>query len=230
MQKLVEGIHAFQRDEFGKRRALYEKLAGGQAPETLFITCSDSRISPNLITQTEPGELFVLRNAGNIVPPHGPTPSGEAATIEYAVAALGVNDIVVCGHSSCGAMAGLLDPDSLADLPAVRSFLGHADAVARIVRDKYPNAEGRARQMIAVSENVLVQLEHLRTLPVVASAISRGALKLHGWVYKFETGEIFAYDADKGQFESVGAGGPPSWAGHGAHAGQPLAVGGGEGA
>jgi len=204
MQKLVEGIHAFQREQFGERRELFERLAGGQAPEALFITCSDSRISPNLITQTEPGELFVLRNAGNIVPPHGPSPGGEAATIEYAVSALGIRDIVVCGHSGCGAMAGLLDPRSLDGLPAVKRWLENAEATARIVKEKYPHAEGKARQMIAVSENVLVQLEHLRTLPSVAAAVARGAVKLHGWVYKFETGQIFAFDAEREQFEAIG--------------------------
>jgi len=222
MQKLVEGIHAFQREHFGEKRELFERLAGGQAPEALFITCSDSRINPNLITQTEPGELFVLRNAGNIVPPHGPSPGGEAATIEYAVSALGIRDIIVCGHSGCGAMAGLLDPSSLDALPAVKGWLGNAQATARIVQEKYPHAEGKARQMIAVSENVLVQLEHLRTLPSVAAAIARGLLKLHGWVYKFETGQIFAFDAAKGQFEAIGEDGSEGVALHGSPTLRPM--------
>ena len=123
MQKLVAGIHHFQKAVFGSEPEFYARLAEGQTPETLFITCSDSRINPNLITQTRPGELFILRNAGNIVPPYGAANGGEGATIEYAVAALGVKDIIICGHSHCGAMKGLLEPDGLSELPAVRSWL-----------------------------------------------------------------------------------------------------------
>src|SRR3989338_7292856 len=126
MEKLIRGIHTFQHDYFTSQQELFERLAKGQAPETLFITCSDSRINPNLLTQTQPGELFIIRNAGNIVPAHGSGVSGEGATIEYAVAALGVKDIIICGHSHCGAMAGLLAPESLADLPQMRNWLQHA--------------------------------------------------------------------------------------------------------
>ena len=110
MQKLVNGVHHFQQNIFSSQRELFERLANGQNPETLFITCSDSRIDPNLLTQTDPGELFILRNAGNIVPAYGAANGGEAATIEYAVAVLGVKDIIICGHSQCGAMKGLLQP------------------------------------------------------------------------------------------------------------------------
>ena len=118
MQKLVQGIHHFQRNIFSSQRELFERLAVGQNPDALFITCSDSRINPNLITQTEPGELFIVRNAGNIVPPYGASEGGEAAAIEFAVVGLGVKDIIICGHSQCGAMKGLLDPKSLDGLPA----------------------------------------------------------------------------------------------------------------
>ena len=104
MQKLLEGLHHFQQNIFSSQRELFERLAKGQSPETLFITCSDSRINPNLLTQTQPGELFILRNAGNIIPPYGAANGGEGATIEYAVAVLGVKDIIVCGHAHCGAM------------------------------------------------------------------------------------------------------------------------------
>jgi carbonic anhydrase len=108
MQKLVDGVHQFQENVFGAKQALFERLADGQQPLALFITCSDSRIDPCLLTQTQPGELFILRNAGNIVPPYGQGSGGEAATIEYAVCALKLKDIIVCGHSHCGAMNGLL--------------------------------------------------------------------------------------------------------------------------
>src|SRR5947209_1011259 len=113
MQKLVEGVHHFQANIFSPQRELFERLADGQSPVALFITCSDSRINPNLLTQTEPGELFILRNAGNLVPPYGAGPGGEAATVEFATAALGIRDIIVCGHSHCGAMRALLAPAKL---------------------------------------------------------------------------------------------------------------------
>lgn len=116
MQKLIEGIHQFQRESFLPLQGLFEQLARGQQPETLFITCSDSRIDPNLLTQSKPGDLFILRNAGNIIPPHGAGNGGEAATIEFAAGALAVRDIIVCGHSHCGAMKGLLQPEQVASL------------------------------------------------------------------------------------------------------------------
>jgi carbonic anhydrase len=203
MQRLLQGIHHFQANDFRRLQGLFEQLSHGQSPETLFITCSDSRIVPNLITQTQPGELFIVRNAGNIVPPHGAANGGEGATIEYAVAALGVRDIVVCGHSHCGAMTGLLAPEQLADLPTMAAWLGHAETTRRIMRENYTHLEGDALLNAAVQENVLVQLEHLRTLPAVAARLKRGDLHLHGWVYKLETGEVFAYDPAAGQFLPV---------------------------
>lgn len=200
MQRLIQGLHHFQNAVFGSQRELFERLANGQAPETLFITCSDSRIDPNLLTQTVPGELFIMRNAGNLVPPYGASQGGEAATIEFAVAGLGVKEIVVCGHSHCGAMKGLLDPPPAKDFPALTQWLGHAESTRRVVRDKYADREGASLINITIQENVLAQLENLRTHPVVASGLAQGKLKLHGWVYKIETGEVFGYDPESGQF------------------------------
>lgn len=201
MQKLVEGIHAFQRDQFSKDQKLFETLANGQSPLALFVTCSDSRIDPNRLTQTRPGELFILRTVGNIVPPYGAVFGGEAATIEYAVSALPVKDVIICGHSHCGAMAGLLNPEAVNKMPAVRAYLDHAESTRRIVEENYRELTDPVRRLtLTVEENVLVQLENLRTHPSVAAAIGRGELKLHGWVYKFETGEVFAYNPDKNQF------------------------------
>ena len=201
MQKLVEGIHAFQRDLFSKDQKLFETLAKGQSPLALFVTCSDSRIDPNRLTQTKPGELFILRTAGNIIPPYGAVFGGEAATIEYAVAALSVKDVIVCGHSHCGAMAGLLNPEAVSKMPAVRAYLEHAESTRRIVEENYRDLTDPVRRLtLTVEENVLVQLENLRTHPSVAAAIGRGELKLHGWVYKFETGEVFSYNPEKNQF------------------------------
>jgi carbonic anhydrase len=200
MQKLIQGIHRFQESDFIPLQGLFEKLAKGQNPETLFITCSDSRIDPNLLTRSKPGDLFILRNAGNIVPPHGAANGGEAATIEFAVAALGVKDIIICGHSHCGAIQGLLQPERVASLPAVSSWLSHAEKARRIVRDNYGHLDGDRLVTATIEENVLVQLENLRTLPAVASRLVRSDLHLHGWVYKIETGEVFAYDLASGQF------------------------------
>ena len=201
MQKLVKGIHQFQTDIFSSKQRLFENLAEGQHPLALFITCSDSRIDPNLLTQTEPGELFILRNAGNIVPPYGAVEGGEAATIEYAVSVLGVKDIIICGHSHCGAMSGLLDQSQLGKLPAVRSWLCHAESTHRIVEENYEHiTDASARLTLTVEENVLVQLEHLRTHPTVAAALGRNELELHGWVYKFETGQVFGYQPKEHQF------------------------------
>ena len=202
MQKLVQGIHQFQAGIFSEKQELFERLAKGQKPLALFITCSDSRINPNLLTQTEPGELFILRNAGNIVPPYGAIRGGDAATIEYAVAVLGVKDIIVCGHSHCGAMAGLLNPGSLGKLPAVKEWLSYAESTQRIIEENYEHiTEPEARLTATVEENVLVQLEHLRTHPTVSAALGRQAINLHGWVYKFETGQVFGYSPENGQFE-----------------------------
>lgn len=206
MPQLLQGIRLFQHRVFPACRSHFERLAEGQQPSTLFITCSDSRIVPELLTQTGPGELFVLRNAGNLVPPHGePHPSGEAATIEYAVNVLGVSEIVVCGHSHCGAISGLLNPQSTAQLPAVRQWLSHAQqTLNEIGTADTPDANGD-RLTRAVEHNIQVQLDHLRTYPYVAAMESRRKLELRGWLYRFETGDVFELDAATGRFESVAA-------------------------
>lgn len=204
MQKLVEGIHHFQKNVVHDYQALFTRLADGQKPLALFITCSDSRIDPCLLTQTDPGELFILRTAGNIVPPYGAVEGGEAATIEYAIAALHVQDVIVCGHSHCGAMSALLHPEQVKEMPAVRSLLRHAEATRRIICENYEHIqEPKARLMATIEENVLVQLENLKTHPCVAAALSRRSLRLHGWVYKIETGGVFAYSPEQQQFLSM---------------------------
>ena len=200
MQTLVEGIHHFQQNVFPSKLRLFKRLAKGQQPLALFITCSDSRINPNLITQTEPGELFILRNAGNIVPPHG-TAGGEAATIEFAIVGLGIKDIIVCGHSLCGAMKALFSPEEIRQtMPTVSAWLGHAEATRRIVAAKYGRQQQSELVNLAIQENVLVQVENLRTHPVVAAGLARRELTLHAWIYTIETGQIRAYDFSSGQF------------------------------
>lgn len=202
MQKLIDGLHHFQQNIFTGQRELFERLAGGQTPDALFITCSDSRINPNLITQTEPGDLFILRNAGNIIPPYGASQGGEAATVEFAVAGLGVKDIIVCGHSHCGAMKGVLDASLVSETPAVKSWLQHAEVTRRVMRENYSQLKGDQLMSACVQENVLAQVENLKTHPSVAARIASGRVNLHAWVYKFETGQMFAYDPTIGQFQA----------------------------
>jgi carbonic anhydrase len=203
MQQLLDGIHRFQRHSFLPLQKLFERLAEGQHPQTLFITCSDSRIDPILLTNSNPGNLFILRNAGNIIPPHGTGVGGEAATIEFAVSVLGVQDIIVCGHSHCGAIQGLLNPDLIQSLPDVSAWLLRAEMTRRIIKDNYSQLQDEALLNATIEENVLVQIENLRTLPSVGSRLVRGDLHLHGWVYVIETGEIFAYDVEVGQFAKL---------------------------
>ncbi|MFM9962141.1 MAG: carbonic anhydrase [Planctomycetaceae bacterium] len=203
MDHLLSGVHQFQSQVFQRERDFFDNLVAGQSPSALFVTCSDSRVDPNLITQSGPGELFVLRNAGNIVPPYGASNGGESATIEYAVAALGVRDIVICGHSHCGAINALLHPEKAKGLPLVTNWLNHAETTRRIVTENYRDVTGDNLLEIAVQEHVLVQIENIQTHPSVAVKLQRGELTLHAWVYHLETGEILAYSGDDRCFERL---------------------------
>lgn len=200
MQKLVDGIHYFQNHVVALDREHFARMARGQTPLACFITCADSRINPNLITNTEPGEIFIVRNAGNLIPPHGTSNNGEAAAVEFAIVALGIKDIIVCGHTHCGAMKGLLSPQSLEGMPNVQHWLKHAEATHRIITENYQHLSGDALVTAVAEENVLVQIEHLHTLPIIAARLGRGEIRLHAWMYKIETGEVFAYDIAQRQF------------------------------
>ncbi|MFH9402019.1 carbonic anhydrase [Streptomyces sp. NPDC017638] len=183
MQDLADGVARFQRDVFPAKAELFAYLATHHTPQTLFIGCSDARVVPELITGTEPGDLFVIRTAGNLVPAYTPEADGITASIEYAVAALGVKDIVVCGHSACGAMTALAEGHDLGGAPAVATWLRHADAsVARTAADGDVPA--------LVRQNVLAQLANLATHPSVAKALAQGKVTLHGWVFDIPTGRI----------------------------------------
>lgn len=206
MPDIAAGVVRFQKEVFPEKKDLFQALALGQRPSTLFITCSDSRINPNMMTQTDPGELFICRNAGNIVPPHTNHTGGMTASIEYAVAVLKVRHIVVCGHSCCGAMtAAMHHPKGLEELPHVRDWLGYAKAAVQIVREKTKdsNLDDDARIDMLTRENVLLQLQHLRTHPYVATGLATGEVSLHGWVYDIKTGAVDAYDEDKKSFLPV---------------------------
>ena len=198
MRKLLKGVHQFQTDYFSTHREMFEQLSLGQHPRILFITCSDSRIDPNLLTQTQPGELFILRNVGNIIPPYGATTGSEGAAIEYAIESLGIKHIIICGHSHCGAMKGLLQLGNLTEqMPLVYDWLKYAESTRRVIKENYKDCEGEALLNAAIEENVLTQIENLRTYPVVHSKLYRGELNLHAWVYKIETGGVFVYSAER---------------------------------
>ncbi|GAA5785742.1 carbonic anhydrase [Chitiniphilus shinanonensis] len=203
MKKLFEGAHRFRTQTHPYRRQLFRTLAKGQRPEVLFITCSDSRIDPNLLTHTEPGDLFVLRNAGNIVPPHGSGGGGEQATIDYAVEVLGVEHIVVCGHTDCGAMKALFDPASLEGLPTVGRWLSYAEATRSVVRCTCQQLPAGEQLDEAIRQNVRVQLNHLRTIPSVNARLAQRRLQLHGWVYDIAQGDVLVLDEASGLFSSL---------------------------
>ncbi|WP_317931110.1 carbonic anhydrase [Halioxenophilus sp. WMMB6] len=199
MLHVINGVAKFQSEVFPRKQNTFKKLANGQNPEVLFITCADSRIDPNLLTQTEPGELFICRNAGNVVPPHSHQTGGTTASIEYAVAALGVTDIVVCGHTDCGAMKGAMQPEALTNMPHVKEWLGHCRAATAVVKERHGEI-GHEHLAEVTQENVLLQLQHLRTHPTVAAKLATGQLNLHAWVYHIESGEILCYDELQGGF------------------------------
>lgn len=167
-----------------------EAMAQGQAPDRLFITCSDSRLVPSQITQTGVGDLFVIRNAGNIVPPYATSPEGVTATIEYAVAVLNVPTIVVCGHTGCGAMKAALDPSGLETIPNVRSWIQFIEPARLAVDELHPHAGPGIRWIELVKQNVLQQITNLKTHPWVAARTATGRLRLEGWVYELETSEV----------------------------------------
>ncbi|MFD7026973.1 carbonic anhydrase [Streptomyces sp. NPDC059917] len=190
MHELAAGVAHFQRDVFPAKAGLFARLATTHRPHTLFIGCSDARVVPELITQQEPGELFVIRTAGNLVPAYAPGDEGVGASIEYAVAALGVSSVVVCGHSACGAMTALAEGHDLTDLPAVARWLRHADgSLARSARHAGTDAAAD-RVGALIRDNVGAQLANLATHPSVARGLAAGTLALHGWVYDIPTGTV----------------------------------------
>lgn len=205
MRRLFERYQNFRGTIFPEHRELFETLAESQSPEVLFITCSDSRVVPDMIMQSGPGELFVCRNAGNIVPPHGEMAGGVSATIEYAVAVLNVKAIVICGHSDCGAMKALLHPETVAELPTVGAWLRQSESARRVVSEHYADASEAEILEALIEENVVAQLEHLETHPYVASRLRRGDLELYGWTYRIHTGEILTLDARQGRFVPLDA-------------------------
>lgn len=202
MQHIVSGIVNFKETIFPQHRKLFAQLSSSQSPEVLVITCSDSRIDPNMVTQTRPGDLFIIRNAGNIVPPPSHTPGGVTASIEYAVAVLGVGHIVVCGHTDCGAMGATLSTGALDDLPHVRAWLDHSRAAIEIVKRRR-GCVGPEHLRELTEQNVLLQMQHLRTHAVVAARIATAQIQLHGWLYEIESGDVYCHDESTGEFRPL---------------------------
>jgi carbonic anhydrase len=196
MKRVLEGLTLFQRLAYPRHKELFERLARNQKPQAVFIACSDSRVVPNLLVQAEPGDLFILRNAGNIVPPHGAGAGGMIASLEYALFVLGIRDVILCGHSNCGAMKGILHPEALDDLPSVREWVKHAEPHAGV--------EGEALLDLAVEYNVICQVRNILTYPRIRPLVERSELELYGWVYDIATGRVKGLDASGRRFVPVG--------------------------
>ncbi len=192
LQNLKTGILEFQRAVYPAMRQTYQRAASEpQQPKSLIVTCADSRVDMEAITQSGPGDLFTTRNIGNMIPAYGEMLGGVSAVVEYAVSALKVRHIVVCGHSDCGAMKALMNPGLVAEMPTVQSWLKNAAAALSVTRS-LADLDGAPQQFIQrlTEQNVLLQLQHLRTHPSVAGAIAKGELTISGWVYNIGTGEI----------------------------------------
>jgi carbonic anhydrase len=202
---LKAGIRRFRTQIYPVQAETYMKAASEpQQPATLIVACADSRMDPGVITQTGPGELFVMRNIGNLVPAYGEMLGGVSAVVEYAVAALKVKHVVVCGHTDCGAMKALLAPETMASMPTVRKWMRNAQA-ALSVADSFsePNEEPTARLKRLTEENVLLQIQHLRTHPSIAGAMARGNLSISGWIYDIATGNVRISENGERVFQSV---------------------------
>lgn len=204
MDHLIDGVLRFQREVQPNNEALFHQLALGQSPIAMFIGCADSRVVPEVLTDQDPGSLFVVRNAGNIVPPATTVPGGVTASIEYAVSVLGVPDIVICGHSSCGAMTAILrGQEQLEGLPAVARWLHYADSARDTIFHRYNDLSEEEKLNALIRENVITQLDHLVSHAPVARALARKQLRLHGWVYDIGSGQVHTYDASNQQFVPI---------------------------
>jgi carbonic anhydrase len=205
-QKLLRGVKSFRSEIFPERREAYARvMREGQSPHTLFITCADSRIEPAVITQTEPGEIFVSRNIGNMVPAYGEMMGGISAVIEYAVAALEVKQVVICGHTDCGAIKGLLNPAQVAHLPTVRSWLRNAEAALSITQALHGGDDTATILHSLIEQNILLQMNHLKTHPSMAGRLARGLVGISGWLYDIGQGTVSVFNEATGKFEPAPA-------------------------
>lgn len=207
LERLKEGIRRYQVEVHAEKAEHYERAATTpQTPHSLIIACADSRVDVETITSSGPGHMFITRNVGNMVPPYSGTPGGVTAVIEYAVAALKVNHVVVCGHSDCGAMKALLHPPSTENLPTVRYWLHHGQAALMVAESMMHKDESEGDQLKRLTEeNVLMQLVHLKTHPSVAGAMARGELTMSGWVYDIGSGDVRIAEEGHRDFVAVTA-------------------------
>jgi carbonic anhydrase len=203
VDKILRGLKRFQKKVYPRHRELFHKLALQQRPTALFITCADSRIDPCLLTQTKPGELFLCRVIGNIVPRYPESIGGVSATIEYAVGVLGVPDVIVCGHTDCGVMKGVLNPEALKPLANVTAWLEHAQPAREALAESGGDANDPEFLLALTERNVIEQLKNLHTHPSVAARLKQGNLKLHGWVYHIGSGMVTTYSTRRKKFVRV---------------------------
>lgn len=200
MQRLIEGHKRFLDEVFPAKKSHFHLLSEGQTPAWLFITCADSRVVPDLILSTEPGDLFIARSIGNVVPITSQDVDGVTATIEYSVDVLKVRHAIVCGHSDCGAMKAALDRRSLANLPKARRWLDHVQA-AFAYRQPLNPADGESAELASlIRGNVVAQLMNLHAQPPVVRAEAEGRLTVHGWYYDILSGRIEQYDEEMRRF------------------------------
>ena len=205
MKRVLEGLTLFQQIAYPRHQELFERLAKNQTPQAVFVACSDSRVVPNLIVQAEPGDLFIIRNAGNIVPPAGSSYGGTTASLEYAIVALGIRDVILCGHSDCGAMTGVLHPERLDGMPAVRQWVSYAESARRAAVEAHPGANDEALLERVVDYNVIAQIRNILTFPFVRPLVEKGELELYGWVYDIASGRVKGLDASGRRFVPLGA-------------------------
>ncbi|QSQ24908.1 carbonic anhydrase [Pyxidicoccus parkwayensis] len=205
MKKLIRGLLDFQLNARPGYRDVFAKLALGQYPDCLFIACADSRVVPNLLVSTDPGDLFVVRNVGNLVPPsdaegHSTGDQSEPAALEFSLKNLPVEDIVVCGHSSCGAMKAVLAGGVGAETPNLAHWLAHGQGALRSLRAGSPVGEGLPEYDRLSQLNVLQQLEHIKTYPLVRERLAAGTLRLHGWWFDIAHAQVHAWRPTQGRF------------------------------
>lgn len=200
---IIDGVRRFQTEVYPARAAAFRELEKGQRPTTLFITCADSRLDPHMLTSTEPGEIFVARTIGNLIPPHGSGDRGTAALIEYAVQVLHVEHVVICGHSSCGAVTSLLNPHDDETVPRVTDWLHYAETARAMTRAIAEKALPIERLKVATEQNVVAQLANSRTYPAVATAVALGKLQLHGWYYDIGSGGVETLDPVSNSFQPL---------------------------
>lgn len=208
MRKLIRGIVDFRETRLPQYAERFRELSLGQAPDALLITCSDSRVVPELLISTDPGDLFVTRNVGNMVPPANAEGSStgdvsEASALEFSVLVLNVQDIIICGHSECGAMRAVVDQAPLPDAPNLHKWLHYCTSAAFRLDQEGPLDRSRSRHDQLSQVNVLVQLEHLMSYAIVRDRVRSGTLHLSGWWFDIATGEMLAYERESRCFERI---------------------------